>query len=75
MKKQEFEAVLSQVAKECRTTPEQVRMEMQRAMDAARQNPDPAIQAKWAAIPRKGDEVTLEELMEYVALRVSFFFS
>ena len=48
-----FNQILTEIAKKNNTSPEHVRSEMQKAMDAAMRNPDPAIQARWASIPRK----------------------
>lgn len=49
------------------TTERAVRQEIQRAMDIARRSPDPKVQKIWASIPRKGKEVTVEELIEWAA--------
>ena len=62
-----FEDIFAQIAKKNHTTPEVVRTEMQYAMDMAMQSLDPAVQARWAAIPRKGDKPTLEEFVCYLA--------
>lgn len=62
-----FEDILAQIAKKNHTTLEVVRTEMQYAMDMAMQSLDPAVQARWAAIPRKGDKPTLEEFVCYLA--------
>ena len=62
-----FEDILAQIAKKNHTTPEVVRTEMQNAMDMAMQSLDPAVQARWAAIPRRGDKPTLEEFVCYLA--------
>ena len=39
---------------------------MQQVMNEALENPDPAVQAMWRSIPRKGAEPTLEEFMDYL---------
>ena len=59
--------IIKQIAKQNHTTPEKVRREMESAIAEAKRSPDPAIQARWAAIPHKGTEVTLEEFLTYVA--------
>lgn len=46
-----------------------VRQEIQRAMEIAMRSPDPKVQKIWASIPRKGKEVTVEELIEWAARR------
>lgn len=63
----EFELILSLIALKNNTTVEEVRHEMQIAMEAGFSNPDPNIQKKWAAIPRKGAMPTLEEFVSYIA--------
>ncbi len=67
MPDQKFEAVLTQIARKNNTTKEHVRREMQYAMDMAMASPDPLVQARWAAIPRKGEKLTLEEFVSYMA--------
>lgn len=57
--------IIAQIARKNRTTPQQIRSEMEAAMKEAMKNPDPVIQARWAAIPRKGSEITLEEFVNY----------
>lgn len=59
--------IIKQIAKQNHTTPEKVRREMEAAMEAGKRNPDPATQARWAAIPHKGSEVTLEDMIYYIA--------
>lgn len=46
MKKIDF--ILSRIAAEHHTTPENVRAEMEKALQEAQQSTDPEIQAKWA---------------------------
>lgn len=67
MPNQKIEAVLAQIARKNNTTKEHVRREMQYAMDIAMASPDPAVQARWAAVPRKGAKPTLEEFVSYMA--------
>lgn len=67
MPNQKIEAVLAQIARKNNTTKEHVRRELQYAMDIAMASPDPAVQARWAAIPRKGEKPTLEEFICYMA--------
>lgn len=40
-------------------------------MDAALACDDPKIQAKWAAIPKKGEKITLEEFVAYASSKIS----
>ena len=51
-------------------TEEEVRRNMKEAMDAGRNNHDPAIQAKWAGFEYAGDEPTLEEFILWMAEQV-----
>ena len=66
MKQQDFERMLETVAKKEGISNEQVRREMQEAMDEAMNNPDPMVQMRWKFIPRKGAQPTLEEFVEYL---------
>lgn len=66
MQKQDFDRMLAQVAKKAGISKEQVRREMQEAMDEAMNNPDPMIQMRWKFIPRKGEKPTLEEFVEFL---------
>jgi len=65
-----LDKIIKEIAKQHHTTPEQVRREMEAAMAEAKQSKNPAVQARWASIPHKGDEVTLEELIDYIAFIV-----
>ena len=62
-----IDKIIKQIAKQHHTTPEQVRKEMEAAMKEAKRSRDPAVQARWNAIPHKGEEVTLEELIKHIA--------
>ena len=59
--------IIKKIAKQQHTTPERIRREMEKAMEEAKRSKDPAVQARWAAIPHKGTDVTLEEFLTYVA--------
>ena len=52
------------------TTIERVRAEIWEAIEAGRNNPDPAIQALWAQIPHKGDKPTPEEFIAFLSARI-----
>ena len=43
------------IAEKYNTTPEEVRREMQIAIDAGFDNPDPAVQEEWKKMTLKGD--------------------
>ena len=67
MKDQKLEKVLRSIAKEHHTTPEKVRQEMQLAMEMGMASTDPMVRARWAMIPKKGETLTLEEFVAYLA--------
>ena len=58
-----FQKILEQIAKENGSTPDEVYREMQIAIDAGFDNPDPKIQETWKTIPFKGDRPTPEDLV------------
>ena len=66
MQKTDIDRILSQIAKAHNTTASNVRKEIEDAMRIAQTSPDPAIQARWRAIPHSGPEVTVEELILYI---------
>ena len=66
MLKEEFESVLEIIGKQNGIPKEQVREQMQLAMEEGMQNPDPLVQEQWRKIPRKGTQPTLEEFVEYL---------
>ncbi len=61
-----LEQLLQQIAKENHTTPQIVRKQMEEAMLMGQQSKDPIVQARWAAIPKQGDTLTLEEFLDYM---------
>lgn len=69
MKANKLDKVLASIATEHHTTVQEVRMEMEYAMHVGQSNPDPAVQAQWNSIPRKGDKLTLEEFIDYIIKR------
>lgn len=66
MRNSAFDKILAQIASAKQTSPSEVRAQMQLAMEAAMENPDPAVQAMWESIPRKGDDLTLDDFMDYL---------
>ena len=62
-----IEKIIKKIARQHHTTPELVRKEMELAMREAQRSPDPLVQARWASIPHKGEELTLEEFISYIA--------
>jgi len=65
-----FRAVALRIAQANGVSVEQVWREMDLAVEAARNNPDPAARAQFAKIPCKGDTPTAEEFMAYVVKRM-----
>lgn len=53
--------IFEKVAKQNHTTPEEVRAEIQKAIDAGFDNPDPKIQEEWKKMKIKGKRPTPEE--------------
>ena len=69
MQNSAFEKILEQIASANQVAPWEVREKMQLAMEAAMENPDPAVQAMWRSIPKKGERPTLDEFMDYLVQR------
>ena len=51
-------------------SPEEVRREMQIAIDAGFDNPDPAVQEEWKKMTLKGDRPTPEEVINYAVKKL-----
>lgn len=64
-----FNRILTQIANASHISSMELREKMQLAMESAMANPDPAVQAMWNSIPKKGDKPTLEEFMDYLIAR------
>ena len=67
MGNKKLDMIIENIAKQNHTTVAEVRNEMIAAMEEARQSSDPAVQARWANIPHKGNEPTIEEFVSYLA--------
>lgn len=61
-----FERILQQLASTGQVSAQELRQQMQQAMEEALQNPDPAVQAMWARVPKQGRQPTLEEFMDHL---------
>lgn len=61
-----IEKILKKIAKKHRTTPENVRMELEQLIDKGWANPDPVIHARWLLIG-KGKKPTVHELILFSA--------
>jgi len=66
----DFRKLLKSIAENEGTSPESVLIEIETALAAARSDPDPALQALWAAIPHKGKWPTAEEVVGFIAAKV-----
>ena len=62
---------LQEVALQNHTTVEEVRKEIKLAMLAGLCNPDPSVQKRWKEIPCAGEVPTPEELITYIAGRIT----
>jgi len=65
------EKALEQIAKKEGVSIDTVRKEIQHAICTARQSSDPKIQTAWRAVPCKGKIPTPEELILYIAKRIT----
>lgn len=59
----DFQKILEKIAAENNTTPEDVYREMQIAIDAAYDNPDPEIRRNWENIHFNGERPTPEDVV------------
>jgi len=66
MKDTEVAQVFEQIAKQEGITADQVRQEIQKLIDDAIKNLNPAVQERWKRIPSKGDTPTPEEIIRYI---------
>jgi hypothetical protein len=66
MNREQADELFKKVAQVHHTTPEIVRSEILIAMEEGQQSSDPAVQARWNAIPKKGDRLTIEEFLTYL---------
>ena len=71
MQQRNFEEILTVIARKHHSTVDDVRREMEIALQEGLSNPDPVIRAQWARIPSKGPTPTLEELVTYIAAQIS----
>mgnify|MGYP000941357628 CR=1 FL=1 len=61
---------LKQVAAQKGISIDEVRSEIQLAIDMAMANEDPLIREKWSKIPHKGDKPTPEEVIVYLSKQI-----
>ncbi len=61
--------IITQIARAHHVPEEQVRSGMREAINAARNDPDPEVQARWAAFHYAGAEPTPEEFILWLAAK------
>lgn len=62
--------VFEEVAKQHGITSSEVYNEIQKAIDAGFDNPDPDVQAEWKKMNIKGERPTPEEVLEYLVVQL-----
>jgi ribosome recycling factor len=67
MDAQKIQKALKKIAKKEGVSVGEVRREIEKAIQEARSNPDPKIQAFWNSIPYKGDELTPEDVIAHIS--------
>ena len=67
----DLQKILKQIAKANHTTPDDVYREMQIAIDAAFDNPDPEVQKNWEQIHYTGDRPTPEDVIFGIGMMLS----
>ncbi len=70
MQDNKLDRIIEQIAKEKHTTTEDIRKQMQDAMELAMKSKNPKVQKRWASIPRAGEKPTLEELIAYISKKL-----
>ena len=70
MKKSKGTKAIEQVALRRGVDVEEVRREIEKAIEARMSNPDPKVQEYWAKIPRKGEKPTPEEVIVYAKRKI-----
>lgn len=58
---------IRQIARENGMPEEEVRMDLRKAMQAGRHNPDPSVQGRWKEFPYAGSEPTVEEFILWLS--------
>jgi len=62
--------IIKKIARQNHVSEAQVRADMQEAMNAGKNNPDPAMRARWSTFDYAGTEPTLEEFILWIAAMV-----
>ncbi len=66
MEAKKIEAILEMIAAKNNTTTSEIRKEILLAMEEGQKSPTTAVRERWAAIPRNGETLTIEELVAYL---------
>ena len=66
MQNRKFQKMLKDVAQFEGISVKQAYERLQDTINAAQQDPDPIVQARWKSIPHKGKQVTVEKFFEYI---------
>ena len=70
MNKRKIGKIINQIAKDNGVTAEEVRRDIEDAIKIPMSSQNAIIQARWAAIPCKGEQPTVEELIAHLATKV-----
>lgn len=71
MQKKKLDTILAKIAKKHGVTVQEVRKEMEAAMEAGQRSEDPKVKEIWDRIPKKDQVLTLEEFVDYLIQRVN----
>lgn len=71
MQKKKLDTILAKIAKNHGVTVQEVRKEMEEAMEAGQRSEDPKVKEIWDRIPKKDQVLTLEEFVDYLIQRVN----
>ncbi len=71
MQKKKLDTILAKIAKNHGVTVQEVRKEMEAAMEAGQRSEDPKVKEIWDRIPKKDQVLTLEEFVDYLIQRVN----
>ena len=62
-----FEKILEDIARRHGVSVREVYQNMEACMKLGQQSRDPAVQAKWALVPCKGESPTVEEMLRHLS--------
>lgn len=70
MDDKQFETILNRIAIKEGVSVENIRREMQIAIDIGYNNPNIEVQKEWSKVPYKAERPTLEEFIDYASIKV-----